>query len=413
METVIYGKSAINMPAVLIANGLGACLMVTLLLSKRRNGKMVSMDSRIFDWMCYLCLTLCILETLTFWLDAETFSGARNMNIAANALVFMLDAVFAYSWSVYIDYKLFGDFRRLKKYYIYGAIPAVVVCLMCVGNLFTEVFFWVTLENVYYRTSLVWITYLVTYCYLSYGAVLVFYYRNQSNKYMFFPVMLFLTPIFLCSVIQFYNYGLALIWVSTAFGLTSLYISLQNERAFLDTLTNLYNRSYLLHYMDYLMRKMQQGTRVLGIMLDVNDFKHINDTFGHHTGDQVLQMVAKALQASVGGRGAAIRYGGDEFVVLLENAREADGQRFRQQVEQHLVLNNASRAVPCRISLSMGMAEFGNMDVEMFFHVMDLKMYEDKRSFYQKSGNDRRRRSPSGPAIERIPENGAEAEAIE
>ena len=182
---MIYESSAINMPAVLVANGLGACLMVVLLLSKRRNGKMVSLDSRIFDGMCGLCLTLCLLETLSFWLDEESFRGARQMNILANAVLFMLNAVFSYAWSVYIDYKLFEDIRRLKKYYIYGAIPAVVVCLMCVGNLFTEVFFWVTPDNVYYRASWVWITYVVTYCYLSYGAVLVFRYRNQTNKYLF------------------------------------------------------------------------------------------------------------------------------------------------------------------------------------------------------------------------------------
>ena len=339
---MIYESSAINMPAVLVANGLGACLMVVLLLSKRRNGKMVSLDSRIFDGMCGLCLTLCLLETLSFWLDEESFRGARQMNILANAVLFMLNAVFSYAWSVYIDYKLFEDIRRLKKYYIYGAIPAVVVCLMCVGNLFTEVFFWVTPDNVYYRTSWVWITYVVTYCYLSYGAVLVFRYRNQTNKYLFMPVMLFLTPIFLCSIIQFCNYGLALIWVSTAFGLTSLYINLQNERVFLDTLTNLYNRSYLLHYMDYLTRKMQKGSHVLGIMLDVNDFKHINDMYGHQIGDQVLQTVGKVLQATVGEKGAVVRYGGDEFVVLLENAREPDGLTFRQQVNQKLETYNAS-----------------------------------------------------------------------
>ena len=204
--------------------------------------------------------------------------------------------------------------------------------------------------------------------------------------------MLFLTPIFLCSIIQFCNYGLALIWVSTAFGLTSLYINLQNERVFLDTLTNLYNRSYLLHYMDYLTRKMQKGSHVLGIMLDVNDFKHINDTYGHQIGDQVLQTVGRVLQATVGEKGAVVRYGGDEFVVLLENAREPDGLTFRQQVNQKLETYNASGAAPCRISLSMGAAEFDNtMGMDLFFHVMDLKMYEDKRAFYQRAGNDRRR----------------------
>lgn len=392
MEPIAQSASSINMTAVMIANGLGAGLMLLLLLSKRSNGKMVSLDSKLFNGMCWLCMALCLLETVSFWLDEEAFFGARQLNILINSTLFAMNAVFAYSFSVYVDYKLFEDFDRLRRYYRRGAIPAVIVCLLCVVNLFTEVFFWVTEDNVYYRAPLVVITYLVTYCYLSYGAILVFRYRHKTNKYMFLPVMLFLAPVFICSMIQLCFYGIALIWVSVAFGLTSLYISLQNERVFLDTLTNLYNRSYLLHYMDYLIRRTHKGSRVLGVMLDVNDFKYINDTYGHLAGDTVLRTVGKILQTVTAGWGVVVRYGGDEFVILMENADDTTGQRLRSEVYSWLERLNASGELPCRISLSMGMAEFDMADVDKFIHDMDQKMYEDKRAFYQQEGNDRRRR---------------------
>lgn len=392
MDAVMQGASSINMTAVLIANGLGAGLMLLLLLSKRSNGRMVSLDSRLFDGMCRLCMALCLLETVSFWIDGRMFAGARDLNILINALLFTMNSVFAYSFSVYVDYKLFENFDRLRRYYTYGMIPAAVVCLMCVLNLFTKVFFWVTEDNVYYRAPLVLITYLVTYCYLTYGALLVFRHRHKSSKYMFLPVLLFLAPVYLCSLIQLHFYGIAVIWVSVAFGLTSLYINLQNERALLDTLTNLYNRSYLLHYMDYLIRRAHKGTCVIGLMLDVNDFKFINDTYGHLEGDAVLRAVGKILQTVTGGQGAVVRYGGDEFVVLLENARSDSGEQLRERIGEELAKYNASGKAPCRISLSMGVAEFDLVDVDRFFHDMDQKMYEDKRAFYQKEGNDRRRR---------------------
>ena len=144
--------------------------------------------------------------------------------------------------------------------------------------------------------------------------------------------------------------------------------------------------------MDYLIRRAHKGTCVIGLMLDVNDFKFINDTYGHLEGDAVLRAVGKILQTVTGGQGAVVRYGGDEFVVLLENARSDSGERLRERIGEELAKYNASGKAPCRISLSMGVAEFDLVDVDRFFHDMDQKMYEDKRAFYQKEGNDRRRR---------------------
>ena len=67
---------AINMPAVLIANGLGVCLMLVVIFNKYRHAKWASYDSRLFHWMCRICLTLCILETAGFLWDRKVFLGS-------------------------------------------------------------------------------------------------------------------------------------------------------------------------------------------------------------------------------------------------------------------------------------------------------------------------------------------------
>lgn len=398
MEYLTSAVSSVNMQAVLVANGLGLGLMIVLMLSTNRRGKVVSLDGRLFDWMCRMCLALCILETLSFWLDGRKFPGARTVLLGTNASLFVLNAIFSYTWSVYVDYKFYEDIQRLRKIYIFVALPAVLVCLMCLLNLVMPVFFWVSEDNVYYRTPLVVITYVVTYCYLTYGAVLVFRNRYKTNRYLFMPVMTFLVPIYLGSLIQLCCYGLALIWVSVAFGLTSLYINLQNEKVFLDTLTNLYNRSYLMHYMDYLARQNKKGTPVLGMMLDVNNFKYINDTYGHLAGDEVLQEVGKILQSATEGRGAVVRYGGDEFVILLEGDHREMGAYVREEITKGLARYNASGSAPCPISLSLGVSEFDRLNVDKFFRDMDEKMYDDKRAFYQQADKDRRHRAPERSA---------------
>lgn len=84
------------------------------------------------------------------------------------------------------------------------------------------------------------------------------------------PVLTFLIPVYLGSIIHLTTYGIALIWVSVALGLTLLYISLQSEDIYLDPLTNLYNRNYLMHYMDRIPRQIRAGMHMTGIRLILN-----------------------------------------------------------------------------------------------------------------------------------------------
>ena len=128
--------------------------------------------------------------------------------------------------------------------------------------------------------------------------------------------------------------------LSVALGLTFLYVNLQNEESFLDALTKLYNRNYLLHYMEHMSERFQKGKRLTGIMLDINGFKSINDTYGHMKGDGVLRDMGEVLLRSVGNRAAVARYGGDEFIILIEDPAENDVQKIRENIAAELEAYN-------------------------------------------------------------------------
>lgn len=98
--------------------------MVIMLLSNHRNVRSGFLDDRIFSLMCLLTLFLCLFETVTFCVDGRLFWGAIPLARISNALLFALNAVFSFLWTVYVDYKLFGDLRRLRQVYPYVAIPA-------------------------------------------------------------------------------------------------------------------------------------------------------------------------------------------------------------------------------------------------------------------------------------------------
>ena len=273
------------------------------------------------------------------------------------------------------------------------AVPAVVVLVLSVLNLWIDVFFAISPENIYERTTLLFLPYLVTYGYLLYGAVMVLRYQNKVGKYLFMPVMVFLLPIFVGSLLQMLFYGIALIWVSVAFGLTALYINLQNEVSLLDPLTKLYNRTYLNRYLNSTMQRSGTERKAAGIMLDINSFKEINDTYGHSEGDTALQLVGQCLMDTVSGANVAVRYGGDEFIIILRVREEREVEQMMERIRMRMAQISGESARPYTITLSMGTALYdpATDNLDRFLGRMDQRMYEAKRSYYSGRNNRRRR----------------------
>ena len=136
----------------------------------------------------------------------------------------------------------------------------------------------------------------------------------------FFPVWQFIIPLAIGLTTTWLFYGVSMTFSCFAVSIAGILFSLQNEAMYLDGLTGLYNRYYLDHIKDeisaYRGRK-KKNTNITAMMLDMNDFKSINDKYGHATGDDALINMAEILRGSIGEMGSVIRYAGDEFIVLL------------------------------------------------------------------------------------------------
>lgn len=118
------------------------------------------------------------------------------------------------------------------------------------------------------------------------------------------------------------------------------------------------------------------------LLIDVDKFKQINDTWGHNTGDDVLRKVAGAFYEHVRTSDFVFRYGGDEFLILLTEANEADtlriAERVRSRVEKIKVSAPNGENIP--LSLSIGAAMFsGHPDYERLIQLADEALYGAKR----------------------------------
>lgn len=156
------------------------------------------------------------------------------------------------------------------------------------------------------------------------------------------------------------------------------------ELSMTDPLTSLYNRRYLMErFHEEIERARRYKYPIACLMVDIDDFKSINDTFGHLEGDQVLQKIAQIMKNANRVVDILARYGGEEFLLILPQTdlggAETVGERIRKTVEEAaLVLNDSNR----KITVSIGASAFSTGKVaskEELLKLADESLYEAKK----------------------------------
>src|SRR5467141_3368843 len=157
------------------------------------------------------------------------------------------------------------------------------------------------------------------------------------------------------------------------------------ELAMHDKLTGLYNRHYVEEWFGLELRRAQRhGRPIAAIMLDVDHFKHFNDSFGHEAGDMVLREVAGALGRTTRGSDVASRYGGEEFLVLLPecpfDAALRRAERMREEVAK-LELRYGDRPLgPVTVSLGVAVYPDHTKESEELLRCADEALYAAKQA---------------------------------
>jgi diguanylate cyclase (GGDEF)-like protein len=371
----------INYPAIYIANGTALLLLFFILLSSKRPLRYGLLDEKIFYAMVILNIAQCLIETVVFLIDGNMAYGYRTLSIVLNTMLFINNIIFAFGWTMYVDYKLFADIKRIKRIHPFVAIPAVLIIIGCLINFVTPVFFVVDKFNIYQRTDLFIVPYAVTYSYLAYGVILIYLYRKKADKYLFLPVILFMIPIMIGSLLQFFFYGYSLVWLGVSIGLFFLFVNVQNEATYVDALSGLFNSQHLNNALLTHGKKGDTAGIPAGIMLDIDRFKSINDEFGHLVGDDAISKAGKILRRAVGEKGLSYRYGGDEFIILMYVNSQKEILDLIESIKTQAALFNESTKEPYKINFSFGYSTYDSKheSVDDFLKKIDAFMYKDKK----------------------------------
>lgn len=152
------------------------------------------------------------------------------------------------------------------------------------------------------------------------------------------------------------------------------------ERALTDSLTGLYNRRYLDRVLEIETARVRRYKRPLSLMMiDLCDFKRINDTYGHVHGDEALRETAALIRHAVRQPDVVVRYGGDEFVVLLADTSYDHALRVQDRIERTFEeRNRLIRNGAVRIEVSVGLSAADPATLHALLENADRAMYFQK-----------------------------------
>ncbi len=147
-----------------------------------------------------------------------------------------------------------------------------------------------------------------------------------------------------------------------------------------DSLTGVYSRPFLQNEADLILTKASEGCPVSLAVIDIDNFKHINDTYGHEQGDAVLERIGELASTEFKSNMLIARYGGEEFVIMVEGKDLQDHQAIFEQIREVF----ASQKYPFtdeQITISGGVVTtFSKLTFEEAFRIADHALYKSKDS---------------------------------
>jgi two-component system cell cycle response regulator len=161
-------------------------------------------------------------------------------------------------------------------------------------------------------------------------------------------------------------------------------MQLSLEMAITDQLTGLHNRRYMARHLDTLMKNASAAKPISFLIMDIDFFKAVNDTYGHDVGDEVLREFAARISANVRGIDLACRYGGEEFVVVMPDTDTGFAytvaERLRHSMETiPIPISRAPNKISITASFGIASSTGGGDNSDKLLHRADQALYRAKR----------------------------------
>ena len=374
-------------------NLIGIVLLLLFLNNMNKNSrKNTPVDQRIFNGCMVINILIFVFDTGMWLFDGNQIEVLRTGNYIVTMLYYVCNPLICFWWLMYTDYKVHESRSDLLKRIRIYAIPCAVSTVLSMVSLYTGWFFIIDENNNYMRGPYFFVMAVISLLYLifSFGMALKDVIKNGwgENKSINLHLVIFPIGIFLATAIQIMFFGVSIIWVCSMLAFASIYINIQNGEISTDHLTGLYNRRRFDEHLKRRLKVHKKGQHMFAIIMDIDDFKNVNDKYGHLAGDKALVKIAELLRKNCKGTDDFVaRLGGDEFIIVGERTDTADIQKLLDRISKDVISYNNRSELDFPIKLSMGYAVLEkNGTRSSLLAAADRAMYRNKQE--RKSLND-------------------------
>jgi len=374
--------------AVYVANCMTIVLMFMMIVVCKNKLYVNKKELKLINSLGVLILFSSFIEILIWASDGKIGPIWWFSTHILNIYQFLAFPTIAYLWVIFLLLHLKHPLSLGKSLLL--AIPLFIGYLLVFINIFVPFIFKIENEK-YIRLGGYFIIFFIAVIYMIISLIFYFIIKIKSKELIFFEAWIFVIPVLIGAIISLIApfipnmKAISVIIPFCSIGFSGVIASIQNETIYIDRLTKVYNRSF----MDFYLTKKRKKS-IMGIMLDINDFKNINDSYGHEVGDEAIINFAQALKKIVSTNGVVIRYAGDEFIILLNTIEKDEASLLISKIEAYLLVQKDELRYPYDIKFSYGLSLYNPnfMSFDAFLNIIDENMYYYKRLYHKETNKD-------------------------
>lgn len=367
-------------------------ILMILYMSIRQQSRAVQQTNRYFLVLVFLNILIMIFKIFIEQCDGY-ISGIPYLILKfSTAFYYILTVLIVLYWLIYLQYHVKGESRSNRKVILFYSPFMVIAFVSIVLSFFgVKAMYSITPDGGLEKHVMYGIVIISEYVIMLVSIIYVLLNRKELSKYEFLTLVMYQIPPAIAILLNEVLDNVDLIWPSMTISLLIVYTNIQSRMTNTDPLTGVFNRREYEKQVTLLNNEKRGKNKVSALMIDIDNFKKINDQNSHQMGDIALIEVGQILQRSVRKNDFIARIGGDEFCVIIESDQETVLHDVINRINHQLNIYNKDREKHKQIHLSIG---YGIYDApyhgtfKVFFDRLDRQMYEDKLSSKSECENE-------------------------
>lgn len=368
-----------------LQTNLFCVLILLLILIGLRNKTRYSV--LLFKKILFCSILFCMFDIVSVIFRGTNYNSSNLILTFSNSFYLFLPLLIGYYWIQYVYLTIDEKRFKLKKVKFLLVIPLLLGFIMLMINVFSHNIFIINSNNIYERSNMYFLYAISSWIYVAISSIkTIIVYHRTDNIYIkekIFPLSLFIVAPLITSIVQTLFYGLSVSQIGFTVSSLLIFLYYQDEQILMDNLTKVNNRTSFNEFLQNKYDVLKDNDIISLVFIDIDNFKYINDNYGHLVGDEVLINVASILKKSCLEFNKNLflaRYGGDEFVIVSSlNLKQIN--ELEKLIDNNVKVYNKEENI--KISISKGYTSDIKANYKSITHIIDIAddlMYKNKKT---------------------------------